>query len=1235
MQNQSIRNFSSTVLANYLKILNFIVATLIIYTILVNAWIGDDAQITFRQVWNFISGDGLTFNFAERVQAFTHPLWLLVLSLFSFFTKELFLTTISISIIFAFLGVLLLMKIEFDQKDESRTIISPVIFLIFSWSFCDYTTSGLENPLSFFLTGLLIYYLSQNTWRQKLQQIFVILSLLVLNRIDYLILFLPLTLYLFWNCKSTKRLLINIWPGTFLMLAWFVFATVYFGFPLPNTFFAKLNTGYPIDEILLRGWHYFLSMGDDLASVFIITLALILTLITRNILLISLTIGQFLYCLYILRLGGDFMLGRYFSLIVFISIGQIIISLIIIKNFTLITKNILVFSSFLILLFIGVFERYPFRSPIETDSRRELVRTHKFDSQIVDERSYYRPLYGLFSIERDSWPQINNQEKRQPTHYRTTCRLLGGSAIIEPNIYIIDVCGLSDPFISRLPAIQVDSWKIGQHIRKVPKNYGDFKIGKVDTLVDPVLTRLAQDMRIVTTGSILSAERLKAIWRVNSGHYSNLDLSKYVNPSIYIPLSSSTKIVHLDDWDLVIENENLPEINESTPFKYFISNIKFQSNKPRISDKIEIIVNCEFSYSFYVNGKFITLIEKIAREDKNCSQYENRVISLNRWIEVDSIELRTIDANYASDASMNAIYGLKVNEAKEITPWVMQTGNFENHRYSGLDQINKDNASQLQVVWTFSTGNLFSNQGAPLVIDDIMYVHTPFPNIVYALDLSLDGRILWKYKPNQKLSKLCCGKANRGLSFGDGKILLHQNDNTLVALDALTGERIWSSVTNPASNIGGSNTAATLVAKDKVIVGVGGGEFGVWGHISAFNLHTGKLEWRGYSTGPDEDMLIDPNFTTVLGKPIKKNSGINSWQGEQWRIGGGGTWGWFSYDTEENLLYYGTGNPAPWNPIQRPGDNKWTNSIFARNLDTGVVKWVYQLTPHDQWDFDGVNELILTERKINGVDRKLLVHFDRNGFVYTLDRVTGKLISAKKYEPSVNWATKIELEENSVDYGRPILDPRFSPEQNGENVIMENLCPSQLGAKNQQPASYSPDLELFFVPTIHTCMDYEVFEVKYVAGQFYLGAGYVLYPVPESHGGAGNLIAWDNVKGEIVWSIPEIFPVWSGVLATAGGIVIYGTFEGYLKVANSLTGEVLYKFKTPTGINGNVMTYLYDGKQYIAVFSGIGGASTIGLSAGLTKSTEFVNKDSAYTSLDQITPGGQLTVFSLPNVQIK
>lgn len=480
--------------------------------------------------------------------------------------------------------------------------------------------------------------------------------------------------------------------------------------------------------------------------------------------------------------------------------------------------------------------------------------------------------------------------------------------------------------------------------------------------------------------------------------------------------------------------------------------------------------------------------------------------------------------------------------------WIMQAGNFESHRYSKLNQINSENVEQLTVAWTFSTGSLYEHQGAPLVVKDIMYVHTPFPNTVYALDLNNKNQILWKFEPKQELGvlgALCCSRGYRGLTYSDGKIILHQLDTTLVVLDAYTGELIWSVITGESTEIYDTNTTTTLAVNGKVIVGISGGEYGVRGYISAYNLENGELLWRGYSVGDDKDMLIDSEKTTVLGHPIGKNSSLDSWEGEHWKLGGGATWGWFSYDEEENLVYYGTGNPAPWNPFQRPGDNKWTNTIFARDLDTGIARWVYQLTPHDQWDFDGNNEMILTNQKVNGIVRKLLIHFDRNGFVYTLDRISGELIDAKKYDPSVNWATNIELDKSLENYGRPVLNPKYSPKHNGEDVNVENICPSQFGTKNRQPVSFSPESQIFYVPMIQLCMNYEVFDVKYIAGHSYLGAGKTLHRIPGSNGGGGKFIAWDNNKGEEIWSIPETFPVWSGPLSTAGNLVFYGNFEGF------------------------------------------------------------------------------------------
>ena len=587
----------------------------------------------------------------------------------------------------------------------------------------------------------------------------------------------------------------------------------------------------------------------------------------------------------------------------------------------------------------------------------------------------------------------------------------------------------------------------------------------------------------------------------------------------------------------------------------------------------------------------------------------------------------TAAAPVAANDSVLAAQG----DAKQ---WTMQLGQYSGTRYSQLDQINKDNVGDLQVAWTFSTGVLRGHEGSPLVVGHVMYVHTPFPNIVYALDLSNDGKILWRYHPEQDpnvIGVMCCDTVYRGLAYAENTIFLHQADTTLVALDATTGAVKWSVVNGDPAK-GETNTATVTIVKDKVLVGISGGEYGVRGHLSAYNIKDGSLAWRAFSTGPDADMLVDPEKTTVLGKPIGKDSSLKSWEGDQWQIGGGTTWGWTTYDPELDLIYYGTGNPSTWNPSQRPGDNKWSMTIMARDPDTGMAKWFYQKTPHDEWDFDGVNENILADLQIDGKTRKVLVNFDRNGFAYTLDRETGELLVAEKYDPAVNWATHVEMDPNSDQFGRPQVVAEFSTAQNGEDMNTTGICPAALGTKDQQPATFSPKTGTFYVPTNHVCMDYEPFRVSYSAGQPYVGATLSMFPAPDSHGGMGNFIAWDATTGKIKWSLPEQFSVWSGAMATAGDIVFYGTLEGWLKAVDAETGKELYRFKTPSGIIGNVFTYELEGKQYVGVLSGTGGWAGIGLAAGLTNSNDGLGAVGGYAALSDYTAlGGSLTVFALPD----
>ena len=564
--------------------------------------------------------------------------------------------------------------------------------------------------------------------------------------------------------------------------------------------------------------------------------------------------------------------------------------------------------------------------------------------------------------------------------------------------------------------------------------------------------------------------------------------------------------------------------------------------------------------------------------------------------------------------------------------WAAQAGDYANHRWSDLNQINASNVGKLQVAWTMSTGVLRGHEGSPLVIGDTMYIHTPFPNNVYAVNLK-DQTYKWKYEPKQDVNVvpvMCCDTVNRGLAYGDGKIFLQQADTTLVALDAASGKVVWS-VKNGDPKIGETNTNAPHVFKDKVLTGISGGEFGVRGRVIAYNIKDGKKVWTGWSIGPDTDLIMDPNktMTWTNGKmaPVGKDSSLKTWQGDQWKLGGGTTWGWYSYDPKLNLVYYGSGNPGTWNPSQRKGDNKWSMTLWARDLDTGMAKWVYQMTPHDEWDFDGINEVPLIDVTIGGKKVPALVHFDRNGIAYTMNRETGELLVAQKYDPKVNWTSGVDMKT-----GRPTVVKQYSTDAGGPDVDVKNICPAALGTKDQQPASYDRKSGLMMVPTNHVCMTYEPFQVEYTAGQPFVGATLTMFPTPGSHGGMGNFIAWDPSAGKIVWSKPERFSVWSGALTTAGDVVFYGTLEGYVKAVSPKDGKELWKFKTPSGIIGNVFTYQYAGKQYVGVYSGIGGWAGIGMAAGLAGNTEGLGAVGGYKDLAKYTTlGGSLFVFALPD----
>jgi PQQ-dependent dehydrogenase (methanol/ethanol family) len=557
--------------------------------------------------------------------------------------------------------------------------------------------------------------------------------------------------------------------------------------------------------------------------------------------------------------------------------------------------------------------------------------------------------------------------------------------------------------------------------------------------------------------------------------------------------------------------------------------------------------------------------------------------------------------------------------------WILPGRDFANTRYSPLDQITAANAKNLRVAWTFSTGIPRGHEGQPLVVNNTMYVVTPHPNIVYAIDLRHpEGPLKWSYRPPTDPAArgvACCDVVNRGAAYGDGKIVFNRLDNVTVALDAETGKVVWQTKLGDI-NKGETMTMAPLIVDGRVFVGNSGGELGIRGWITALNLSDGQIAWRAYNNGPDKDVLIGPRFKPYYAWLRGKDLGVTSWPPDQWKRGGSGVWGWISYDPETERIFYGTSNPGVWNPDMRPGDNLWSTSTFARDPKTGEALWAFDTGPHDEWDFDDINEHIVVDLPIGGQTRKVVVQFGRTGFVYMYDRETGQLLSAPPFE-HVNWAKGIDMKT-----GRPIVNP---DKKTHEGVNVTNICPAATGAKDQQPAAYSFRTHLFYSPGSNLCMDYKATQTGYIAGTPYVGADVIMYAGPG--GNRGEFFAWDPVARKKVWAIPERFPVWTGALVTGGDVAFYGTMDGWVKVVNARTGDVLWKFKAGSGLIGNFMTYLGpDGKQYVAVYSGVGGwsgAVAFNLSPeDPTGALGFVNAMKDLPKYSQ--PGDMLYVFALP-----
>jgi alcohol dehydrogenase (cytochrome c) len=528
---------------------------------------------------------------------------------------------------------------------------------------------------------------------------------------------------------------------------------------------------------------------------------------------------------------------------------------------------------------------------------------------------------------------------------------------------------------------------------------------------------------------------------------------------------------------------------------------------------------------------------------------------------------------------------------------------------------------------TFSMGVDRGQEAAPLVVGTTLYVVSPYPNVLYALDLSKPGMPLkWKFEPHPSAAAqgvACCDVVNRGATYANGRIFFNTLDGNTIAVDANTGAQIWRTQMADFTH-GETMTMAPTLTKDKVIVGDSGGEMGVRGFMAALDQATGKIVWKANSTGPDSDVLIGSDFKPFYPQYRGKDLGSSTWPPDMWQHGGGSGWGWVSYDPELNLVYYGTSNPGPWNSSVRPGDNLWTAGIFARDADTGQARWFYQTSPHDVSDYDGVNECILLDMDWNGKPRKVLVHPDRNGYVYVIDRETGEVLSANPFV-AITSSKGVDLKSGRLIYNeglRPSLDR-----------VTRDVCPAPPGGKDWQPSAFSEATGLLYIPHNNLCMAIQEKEVGYIAGTPYVGAEVRMKAGP-GNGDRGEFTAWDIKAGKKVWSISEKFPVWSGALVTAGNVVFYGTMDGWFKAVDAKTGKLLWQHKTASGIIGQPTTWKApDGKQYISILSGVGGWAGAIVAGGLDKrdgtaALGFVN---AMTDLpDVTTKGGTLNVFALP-----
>jgi alcohol dehydrogenase (cytochrome c) len=525
-----------------------------------------------------------------------------------------------------------------------------------------------------------------------------------------------------------------------------------------------------------------------------------------------------------------------------------------------------------------------------------------------------------------------------------------------------------------------------------------------------------------------------------------------------------------------------------------------------------------------------------------------------------------------------------LNAAKEPNNWITYGRDYSNTRFSPLKQIDLSNAKQLTAQWSFSFGVLEGQTTTPLVNNGVMYVTSSWSK-VFALDAKT-GEMLWRYDPAlaEDVAKYaCCDVVNRGVALYQDKVYLATLDMHVVALNAKTGKVVWDKTLADYKDAY-TFTVAPLVARGKVYVGTSNGEYPIRGFIEALDATSGNSVWRTYTVPPP-------------GEP-----GSETWGGESWKFGGGSAWVTGAYDPENNLLYWGTGNPAPdWDGDTRPGDNLYTNSTLALDPDTGKIKFHFQYTPHDTWDYDGVNEQVLTT--VRG--KKAWIHADRNGYFYAIDRTNGKFIYGKPIAV-VNWAT---LDVN----GRPVVDPSKVPTR---TKAASNVCPGPNGGKEWNPMAFNPQTHIVYMPLREVCVtNLMSLQQEPARGEPYWGVKSI-----DFQRGYGRILAMSSETGDTVWEVKMRSPVMSGMLVTAGDVVFAGSPEGEFMAFNAKNGAQLWKHRVGSGIVGGPITYSVDGKQYVAVPSGFGGWvgwATIGQGGA--------------PHLKDLPKGGSLHVFALPN----